>query len=114
MYITGYFPCPEITVYRSLEDAKKDYPNVMPPYGAKAFVKHEGEGLIVVFICLDDDEVTQGDLGGLIAHESVHIAERWCEFLGEDDPGEEVFAYMVQASFLTLVKSIEDVWTKKN
>lgn len=50
----------------------------------------------------------------MIAHESVHIAERWCEFFCEEDPGEEVFAYMAQASFLTLIKSIEDVWTKKN
>lgn len=114
MHLTDYFSCPEINVYRSLEDAKKDYPKVMPPYGAKAFVKPEAEGLIVVFICLDDDEVTQGDLGGLIAHESVHIVERWYEFLGDDGPGEEVFAYMVQASFLTIIKNIEDVWTKKN
>lgn len=62
MYMTDYFPCPEITVYRSLEDAQKIYPNVTPPYGANAFVKPEGEGLIVVFMCLDDDDVTQGDL----------------------------------------------------
>lgn len=50
------------------------------------------------------------DLGrsALIAHESVHCADAWCESLGEDDPGEEEFAYMVQCCFITISQGVEE------
>lgn len=50
------------------------------------------------------------DLGrsALIAHESVHCADAWCESLGEDNPGEEEFAYMVQCCFITISQGVEE------
>ena len=43
----------------------------------------------------------------LVAHEAVHCMTGWCESIGEDDPGEEVMAYMVQCCFKSILDGIE-------
>lgn len=53
-------------------------------------------GDIVIVVCVrgDLDEVRTA---AIIAHEATHAAWRFLEQIGEDDPGEEEFAYVTQA-----------------
>lgn len=64
-------------------------------------------------MCLDNEDVTMGDLCGLIAHESVHIADFWCDYMKETKPGEEIYAYMVQSCDLSIISELGDAWAKK-
>ena len=49
---------------------------------------------------------------GIIAHESYHLARRWMEILGEDEPGEEEIAYHVEAISSALYKQLLDYFDK--
>lgn len=62
------------------------------------------EGDDVVLVCIYDGFMGEpkGQREAVIAHEAVHCAQAWCECIGEDDPGDEEFAYMVQCCVLAI------------
>lgn len=54
-----------------------------------------GEDL-VCFVLLEAEVRDQDQLASLMAHEAVHVSEIVLEHFGEDKPGEETRAYLVQ------------------
>lgn len=62
------------------------------------------DGDDAVLVCIFDGfmDEPESQQGAMIAHEAVHCAQAWCEFIGEDDPGCEEFAYMVQCCVLAI------------
>lgn len=62
------------------------------------------EGDDAALVCIYDGFMAEpkGQRSALIAHEAVHCAQAWCEFIGEDNPGCEEFAYMVQCCVLAI------------
>lgn len=47
-------------------------------------------------ICVDEMERSHSQLAGLLIHESVHVAQRYFESIGETRPGREIEAYIIQ------------------
>ena len=70
----------------------------------------------VVFERLRNEEprhhARQGRQYALLAHEAVHVAQRYFEDIGEEDPSEELRAYAVQAVTQHLVYEHTE-WLKK-
>jgi hypothetical protein len=51
----------------------------------------------VCIVCLQTKpEVTGSDIASLLVHEAVHIFQRYCQSIGEDDPSMEFEAYSIQ------------------
>lgn len=62
----------------------------------------EGDNAALVCICDEFMAEPKGQKSAFLAHEAVHCAQAWCEFIGEDNPGDEEFAYMVQCCMLAI------------
>lgn len=56
----------------------------------------ERGGEIICFVLLEAELRDPDQLAALMAHEAVHAAEFVLEHFGEDEPGEEERAYLVQ------------------
>ena len=54
-----------------------------------------GEDL-ACFVLLEAEVRDADQLAALMAHEAVHVAQNVLDHFGEDDPGEETRAYLVQ------------------
>ena len=54
-----------------------------------------GDGL-VCFVLLEAEVRDQDQLASLMAHEAVHVSQIILDHFGEDEPGEETRAYLVQ------------------
>ncbi len=51
----------------------------------------------VCIVCLQTKpEVTGCDIASLLVHEAVHVFQRYCQSIGEDDPSMEFEAYSIQ------------------
>lgn len=87
---------------RSKKMARKMGYGELPERGL-ASTSHIG-GDDAALVCIYDGFLAEpnGQRSALIAHEAVHCAQAWCEFIGEDDPGDEEFAYMVQCCVLAI------------
>lgn len=55
-----------------------------------------GEGL-VCFVLLEAEVRDADQLAALMAHEAVHVSQIVLDHFGEDEPGEETRAYLVQS-----------------
>lgn len=55
----------------------------------------EGEGAIIVYMKPSIDHTAAQD-AALLAHEAVHVALFHLSMIGEEEPGEEEIAYMVE------------------
>lgn len=51
---------------------------------------------LVCFVLLEADVRDADQLAALMAHEAVHVAQTILDHFGEDEPGEETRAYLVQ------------------
>lgn len=60
--------------------------------------------------CTDYDAAVDASL---LAHEAVHVARHYLKSFGEDDPGEELLAYVVQDISLYLIER-HFKWKKKH
>lgn len=60
------------------------------------------------FLCivaLNLKECVDGiDIACTLVHESVHIFQRWCEYLGEAEPSKEFEAYCIESIFENLMR----------
>lgn len=64
---------------------------------AHYFEAPEGRGLTVI-VCLQDAAGRNPiEVAGLLVHEAVHAWQRYAEWIGEEEPGNEQEAYAVQA-----------------
>ena len=78
-------------------------PFVSKGKGATTHFIETTEGLNCV-VCVGDMEGhSQNEVHGLICHECVHVWQAIKEWMGENQPGEEVEAYSVQSIFVNMV-----------
>ena len=63
-----------------------------------------GNGLI--------DNESMASFLGIVTHEAYHLACRWMEELGEENPGEEEMAYHVEAISSALFKQLLDYFER--
>lgn len=59
------------------------------------FWSDDGSLLCLVYLSPDPGRTDAQD-AGLIAHEAVHVAQGYLEWIGEDEPGAELEAYVTQ------------------
>ena len=84
-------------------------PFVSKGKGATTHFIETSEGLHCV-VCIGDMKGhSQNEVHGLICHECIHVWQAIKEWMGENQPGEEVEAYSVQSIFVNMVSS----WDKK-
>lgn len=62
------------------------------------------DGRFECMVCIFDSfyDHSEEERDGFIVHEAVHCAQAWCKAIGENVPGEEEQAYMVQACYRTI------------
>jgi hypothetical protein len=54
-------------------------------------------GNLCAVVCLGPSEGRSGiEIAGLLLHEAVHIWQRFCQHIGEDEPSMEFEAYSIQ------------------
>lgn len=53
-------------------------------------------GVLICFVLLEAEVREADQLAALMAHEAVHVAQIILDRFGEDEPGEETRAYLVQ------------------
>lgn len=70
----------------------------------------KGGLLIVVQLSM---ATTDQDLLATIVHESVHVWQSHCSFIGEEDPSKEFSAYAVQAIFGQIMTKVFDKKMKR-
>lgn len=74
----------------------------LPDRGLASTCHIEGDNAALVCIYDGFMEEPKAQRSALLAHEAVHCAQAWCGFIGEDSPGDEEFAYMVQCCMLAI------------
>ena len=99
---------PSLLVYvalgteRSKKMARKMGYGELPERGLASTSHVEGDDTALVCIYDGFTAEPKDRRSALIAHEAVHCAQAWCESIGEDYPGDEEFAYMVQCCVLAI------------
>lgn len=110
IYETSVMPPMVVTLYRGLDELREGYAergadaeaaiaNLLRDVHAQTWVERlDGFSVSVVLIEDEDEDAPLYQRLALLAHEATHVAARWCDAIGEKDPGEEEFAYAVQAA----------------
>lgn len=85
--------------------------NVLEGWGQHVYLTHKDKGLLSV-VRMDvagmdalDKEKGGTDLPGrlaVLAHECMHVVQRWQEYVGESEPGKEFQAYFLEEIFRNL------------
>ena len=71
-----------------------------------------GDGL-VCFVLLEAEVRDADQLAALMAHEAVHVSQRVLDHFGEDEPGEETRAYLVQGVTHALLE-MQREWAREH
>lgn len=80
--------------------------------GAHAQANGFDDGEDLVCLVLLEVEVRDADqLAALMAHEAVHVSQMILDHVGEDEPGEETRAYLVQGVTLALLE-MQRAWSR--
>ena len=89
------FPMPELRLYHSRRKCAK----ALDKLGcATSFMDADAQMWLVggVAVVLMEGKSDWHAEAALLCHEAVHVADEWLESLGEDSPGREERAFMVQ------------------
>lgn len=78
---------------------------------ANSFINHDGRLLFIVWMHDTTDDSAAQD-AALLAHEAVHVAQAYFDYMGEDKPGDEQYAYVVQHATHYLVQEHFD-WKQR-
>lgn len=112
-WLTVRLPQPSLILVTN----QKEYDEVLKYLGAPSDVwldpglaacvtelnNNKGGQVIVVSIRITDSET---DMAYTLVHESVHVKQRWLRHWGEDTPGVELEAYLVEAIFQSLSEAL--------
>ena len=80
--------------------------------GAHAQTNGLDDGHDLVCLVLLEAEVRDADqLASLMAHEAVHVSQMILDHVGEDEPGEETRAYLVQGVTYALLE-MQRAWSR--
>ena len=75
-----------------------------PQADATAHYLENSKGQLTCIVCLGDcSGRTAVEIAGLLIHESVHVWQRYCDYIGEVEPGMEQEAYGIQSIAQTLL-----------
>ena len=112
--------------FDALRELNDNYPMVHQDHSDGATSNIIDDDLLVALVDLDivkfnnrdnEDFYKEGSLLdnesmasflGILTHEAYHLACRWMESLGEDNPGEEEMAYHVEAISAALFNQLLD------
>jgi len=94
----------EKTFYKLTEKAKEA--GAFPTAGAATTISYSGDGIgVIVLVALGDtSEDLEGETESILTHEAVHVKQFLFESIGEDHPGVETEAYLVQYLANYLIK----------
>ena len=105
------FPMPELRLYHSRKKCLKTLHAL--GYDSRLLVTDSQmwlvDGTAIVLMEADADWHAEA---ALLCHEAVHVADEWLKALGEDSPGDEERAYMVQCVAEPLFRAHEK-WKRK-
>lgn len=63
------------------------------------------DGRRATIVCIRHNPSRTGiQIAALLAHEAVHVFQRYCDYIGEDNPSDEFEAYCVQNIFQELAE----------
>lgn len=105
---------PQVNVYlhfdraealRSILDATGEH-GLFEEADGQVFIMTSG-GVLKAWV-LVEAEAEGNELASLLAHEAVHIAQDYMEMLGEERPGIEHMAYLVQCILLELLEMADE------
>lgn len=68
---------------------------------------------LVCFVLLEAEVRDQDQLASLMAHEAVHVSQIVLDHFGEDEPGEETRAYLVQG-FTHALLEMQREWAREH
>lgn len=88
----------EMTFYRSCEKwgVQPDGPFIQATASTHKLGRPSNGGMETLVLCFNRPKKLTHAFAGLVAHEASHCVE-WCfEAMGEEKPGDEARAYMVQ------------------
>jgi hypothetical protein len=70
-------------------------------------------GKRATIVCIRHDPSRTGvQIAALLAHEAVHVFQRYCDYIGEDQPSKEFEAYCVQNIFQELAQGYAELVDK--
>lgn len=71
------------------------------------------DGRRATVVCVRPDPKRTGiQLAALLAHEAVHVFQRYCDYIGEDRPSDEFQAYCIQNIFQELAEGYAQLTNK--
>jgi len=106
------FPMPELRLYHSRKKCLKALDRlkcVTKPMESDAQMWLVGD----VAVVLIENESDWHAEAALLCHEAVHVADEWLKALGEDRPGDEERAFMVQCIAEPLFRAHEK-WKREH
>jgi hypothetical protein len=106
------FPMPELRLYHSRGKCLKALHRLgcaTEPSDADAQMWLVGD----VAVVLMEGEADWHAEAALLVHEAVHVADEWLKAMGEDSPGDEERAYVVQCVAEPLFRAHER-WKRKH
>lgn len=66
------------------------------PSGATTTTFESPDGKLVCLVGMELSDRSGVTIAGMLVHEAVHIWQAWCEWCGEENPGDETEAYFIQ------------------
>ena len=106
------FPMPELRLYHSREKCARALDELEC---ATRFIDADAQMWLVgdTAIVLMEGESDWHAEAALLCHEAVHVADEWLEAIGEDSPGKEERAFMVQCIVEPMFRAHER-WKRKH
>lgn len=106
------FPMPELRLYHSRKKCAKALDELKC---VTYFKESDAQTWLVgeTAVVLIEGESDWHAEAALLCHEAVHVADEWLEALGEDSPGKEERAFMVQCMAEPLFRAHEK-WLRKH
>lgn len=104
---------PEVRLYHDQEKAGtyiREHWDVTPVFLEAGAQTWYSDGAAVVLMSHSGKRVTED---ALLTHEAYHVFSLHMDYLGEDDPGEEIMAYGVQTVSKALMRA-QRRWRRRN
>lgn len=112
MFITDWFPCPNVYAFTSKKKmrkfAKKRYGVDLKPWRTQGLTTELDNGKSKVNLVYISPDISKEQRAAIIAHESVHVAQNMMDSMGEERPSSEFMAYAVQCAYLTIESQLKN------
>lgn len=102
----------ESFLIKELDLSLDNGPDFPQSKGRTTLFEHDTTGNNIIVVTINPDRLeahTHNEIMGILVHEAVHVFDFCMEYMGEDSPGSEIKAYIIQYIFLQLVNAYEDM-----